>query len=156
MNLKLKEKTIALDFTLPKDDGSSFSLSSLRGKKVVIYFYPKDDTSGCAIEAKDFSENIHEFNALNCEIYGISKDDIASHQKFISKYCLAFPLLSDTSSNVCEKYGVYVEKSMFGKKYMGIQRTTFLINELGVIDKVWPNVKILGHVNEILKTIKNI
>ena len=142
------------NFTLPSDQGEDISISSLCGQNVVIYFYPKDDTPGCTIEAKDFSCSIDEFKKLNTIVIGISKDDLKRHEKFRSKYNLEHILLSDVSGEVCESFGCWVEKSMYGKKYMGIARKTFLVDKNGVIQKIWPAVKIEGHINEVLASIK--
>ena len=142
-------------FCLASDEGE-ISLSELKGKNVVLYFYPKDDTPGCTIEAQDFTKKAAEFEKQDCVILGISKDSVKSHCNFISKYNLAFNLLSDPQSETCEKYGVIKEKSMFGKKYMGIDRSTFLINKMGKIAKVWNSVKVNGHVEEVLEALAKI
>ena len=153
MTITIKEGIKAPDFTLPANNNDLVSLSKFMGMKVVLYFYPKDDTPGCTLEAKDFMDHLKDFAKLNTVILGISKDDLKSHNKFVEKYCLPFTLLSDADNNVCENYGVYVEKSMYGKKYMGIERTTFLIDENGKIMKIWNKVKVEEHVKEVLKTI---
>lgn len=145
----------APDFTLPGDGGKTISLKDLKGKNVVLYFYPKDDTPGCTIEAKDFRDHLKEFEKLNTVILGASKDSVDSHEKFRAKYCLPFPLLSDTGT-LCEDYGVWGEKSMYGKTYMGIERATFLIDGGGVIRNVWRKVKVDGHVKEVLEAVKSI
>lgn len=150
----LTEGNAAPSFTLPTDEGNSLSLQDLQGKKVVLYFYPKDDTPGCTKEAKDFAEHQEEFTAHNTIILGISKDDSKSHQKFKTKYCLPFTLLSDTEGSACLAYGVWVEKSMYGKKYMGIERSTFLIDETGILQKIWRKVSVTEHVSEVLNAIK--
>lgn len=139
----------APDFTLPTDSGNSVTLSSLRGKKVVLYFYPKDDTPGCTTQACNFRDSISNIRSNNASVLGISKDDVQSHKKFKEKYGLNFPLLSDESGQVCEEYGVWAEKSMYGRTYMGIERTTFLIDENGVIARIWNKVSVPGHVDEI-------
>lgn len=141
----------APDFTLPTDSGGTVSLSELKGKNVVLYFYPKDDTPGCTVEAKDFRDNIEAFKKADTVVLGISKDSVKSHDKFKEKHCLPFGLISDETGSMCEDYGVWVEKSMYGKKYMGIERTTFLIDKQGKIAKVWPKVKVEGHVAEVLQ-----
>ncbi|MBM3589933.1 MAG: peroxiredoxin [Alphaproteobacteria bacterium] len=141
-------------FSLPSDEGNEFNLVELKGKFVVIYFYPKDDTPGCTIEAQDFSKKISEFEKLDCVVVGISKDSVASHCKFIEKYKLSIPLLADESGDVCCSYGVIQEKSMFGKKYFGINRSTFLIDKLGKILETWSSVKVKGHVDEVLKSLE--
>ena len=147
----LKEGQEAPNFVLPTNLNKEISLTDLAGKKVVLYFYPKDSTPGCTLEARDFQSLKNEFEKNNAVILGVSKDSIKSHNKFAEKECLAFPLLSDETGAVCEKYGVWVEKSMYGKKYMGIARTTFLINENGIIAKIWPNVSVNNHAKEVLK-----
>ncbi len=144
----------APDFTLAVDGGGSISLSALKGKNVVVYFYPKDDTPGCTIEAKDFRDHMAEFTAANTAIIGISKDSVKSHEKFKEKYCLPFTLASDETGKTCEDYGVWVEKSMYGKKYMGIDRTTLLIGPDGVIKRVWNKVKVDGHVAQVLGEVQ--
>jgi peroxiredoxin Q/BCP len=147
----------APDFTLPVDGGAEIKLSSFKGKKnVVIYFYPKDDTPGCTIEAKDFRDAMPDFEKGNTVIIGISKDSITKHNSFKEKYCLPFTLASDAESDVCERYGQWVEKSMYGKKYMGINRASFLIDKQGVIAQVWPKVKIEGHAQEVLKAARDL
>lgn len=143
----------APDFTLKIDDGSDFKLSDHLGQKIVVYFYPKDDTPGCTTEACDFRESIAQFNRLNSRVIGISKDSIATHKKFKEKYDLNFPLGADEDGTVCEMYGVWVEKSMFGKKYFGIKRSTFLINEQGLVTHIWPNVSVSSHIKDILAAI---
>jgi thioredoxin-dependent peroxiredoxin len=150
----LKESDIAPNFTLPTTPHQKLELASLRGKNVVLYFYPKDDTPGCTLESKDFAAAHDDFAELNTVIIGVSKDSIKSHDKFKDKYCLPFQLVSDETGNVCEQYGVWVEKSMYGKKYMGIERTTFLIGADGKIAKIWPKVKVEGHVKEVIKAVR--
>lgn len=146
----------APDFTVPNDEGKNISLSSLKGKNIVLYFYPKDDTPGCTMESKDFRDHMDAFTAANTVIFGISKDSVQSHVKFREKYCLPFALLSDEEGKVCEAYGVWVEKSMYGKKYMGIERSTFLIDASGNIARAWRKVKVEGHVSEVLEAAKGI
>lgn len=138
-------------FSLPADDGTTLSLSSCKGKKLVLYFYPKDDTPGCTLESRDFAQRMEAFSQKNTVILGVSRDSIKSHTKFKEKYCLPFLLLSDTDGDMCEAYGVWVEKSMYGKKYMGIERTTFLIDPSGKIARVWNKVKVDGHAEEVLQ-----
>src|SRR6185437_11521894 len=142
------------DFTLPTDSGGIVTLSKLRGKKVVLYFYPKDDTSGCTKEACGFRDAIPDFSKIAATVIGVSRDSVKSHDKFKEKYGLPFILASDEGGEVCERYGVWVEKSMYGRKYMGIERTTVLIDEKGVIRGLWPKVKIDGHVDEVLAAAK--
>ena len=142
----------APDFTLPTDGDDSVTLASFKGKKnVVLYFYPKDDTPGCTIEAKDFAALTPKFAKADTVIIGLSKDPVKSHDKFKAKYCLPFTLASDAEDEVCENYGVWVEKSMYGKTYMGINRATFLIDKKGVIAKIWPKVQVDGHAAEVLE-----
>jgi peroxiredoxin Q/BCP len=150
--MSLKVGDAAPDFTLPTDGGGSVTLSKLRGKKVILYFYPKDDTSGCTKEACGFRDAEPDLSTLAAVVIGVSKDSVASHDKFKQKYNLPFILASDEKSDVCERYGVWKEKSMYGRKYMGIERTTFLIDEAGKIRAAWNKVKIPGHVDEVLKT----
>ncbi|MFN4282219.1 MAG: thioredoxin-dependent thiol peroxidase [Alphaproteobacteria bacterium] len=144
----------APDFTMPTDDGSEIMLSALRGKKVVLYFYPKDDTPGCTIEACSFRDNLPDFKGVNAEIIGVSRDDTASHQRFRDKFGLNFTLASDTTGKVTEDYGVWGEKSMYGKTFMGITRSTFLIDENGKIAHIWPKVSVDGHSAEVMAAIK--
>jgi thioredoxin-dependent peroxiredoxin len=154
MAKSLQQGDSAPDFTLPGDGGSTISLKGLRGKKVVLYFYPKDDTSGCTLEAKNFNDSKAAFAKAGAEIIGVSADSVASHDKFKKKYGLDFALASDESKAMLEAYGVWVEKSMYGKKYMGIERSTFLIGADGKIAAVWFKVKVPGHVDEVLKAAK--
>jgi peroxiredoxin Q/BCP len=141
----------APSFTLPADGGGKVSLKDLKGKTVVLYFYPKDDTSGCTAEACAFRDALPDFSKVKAEIIGISRDPVKSHDKFKAKYDLPFPLASDEDGKVCEAYGTWVEKSMYGRKYMGIERSTFLIDGKGVIRNVWRKVKVPGHADEVLK-----
>lgn len=140
---------IAPDFTLPTDQGFDMTLSDFRGKKVVLYFYPKDDTPGCTKESCNFNDALPAFETLNAQILGISKCGIEKHKKFSNKYALSFPLFSDKRGDICEQYKTWKEKSMYGKKYMGIERSTFLIDEEGKIEKIWRRVKVPGHVDEV-------
>lgn len=139
----------APDFALPATGGGTASLSALRGKKVVVYFYPKDDTPGCTQESCDFRDSFARLAGQGVAVIGISRDSVASHEKFRDKYALNFPLASDEKGEVTQAYGVWVEKSMYGKKYMGIDRATFLIGEDGKILRVWRKVKVGGHVDEV-------
>jgi thioredoxin-dependent peroxiredoxin len=148
MSLKVGDK--APDFTLPTDGGGKVSLKDLKGKKLVLYFYPKDDTPGCTTEACGFRDALPDFSKVKAAIVGISKDSAASHDKFKTKFKLPFPLASDEDGKVCEAYGTWVEKSMYGKTYMGIERSTFLIDETGVIRNIWRKVKADGHAAEVL------
>ncbi len=145
---------IAPSFSLPCDDGTEIDLSELRGKNVVLYFYPKDDTPGCTIEAQDFTKNIKKFEKLDTVVLGVSKDSIKSHCQFIDKYNINFHLISDEEGELCSKYEVLKEKSMFGKKYLGIDRSTFIIDKKGNIAKIWNSVKVNGHVDEVLKVLE--
>lgn len=142
--------TPAPDFTLPASDGSTVTLSALRGQHVVLYFYPKDDTPGCTIEACSFRDNWHTLEQRGVRVLGISRDSVESHQKFAAKFGLPFTLLSDEGGEVTEKYGVWGEKSMYGKTYTGIFRVTFAIGPDGVIEHVWEKVKPEGHATEVL------
>jgi len=135
----------APDFTLPSDAGGDVRLSALRGKKVVLYFYPKDDTPGCTIQACDFRDATPAFEKLDAVVLGVSADSVGSHAKFRSKFGLTFPLLADEDHAVCEAYGVWKERSMYGRKFMGIERSTFLIDPKGTVAEVWRNVKPKGH-----------
>jgi thioredoxin-dependent peroxiredoxin len=140
-------------FSLPCDQGEDINIDNFRGKKIVIYFYPKDDTPGCTIEAKDFSCSLDEFKDMNTVIIGISRDPVKKHEKFRAKYDLKHILLADEETKVCELFGCWVEKSMYGKKYMGIARKTFLIDTKGIINRIWPAVKIPGHVEDVKKAL---
>ena len=139
---------------MPADGGSTVSLKDLRGKIVVLYLYPKDDTSGCTKEAIGFSERAAEFEAAGAVVLGLSKDSVASHDKFVAKHGLAVTLLSDETGETVEAYGAWVEKSMYGKKYMGIDRSTFLIDRDGVLRRAWRKVKVPGHVDEVLAAVR--
>lgn len=143
----------APDFTLPTDNDGEIKLSNFLGQNVILYFYPKDDTPGCTKESCAFNENLPAFNDLDIKIIGISKCSVKKHNKFKEKYNLQFPLASDENNTVCEQYGVWVEKSMYGKKYMGIERTTFLIDADGIIKNIWSKVKVNGHIEDILGTL---
>ncbi|MFQ6552446.1 thioredoxin-dependent thiol peroxidase [Aestuariibius insulae] len=144
----------APDFTLPRDGGEEVSLSDFRGQKVVLYFYPKDDTSGCTKQAIAFSEHLGEFEAAGAVILGVSKDSVKKHDKFRDKHGLKVALLSDEESDVCERYGVWKEKSMYGKTYMGIERSTFLIDAEGVLSEEWRKVKVSEHAEAVLEAVK--
>jgi peroxiredoxin Q/BCP len=145
---------IAPDFDLPTDGGGRVSLSALKGQQVVLYFYPKDDTSGCTTEAKGFTEAAADFKAAGAVVIGVSKDSVASHDKFKAKYDLDLTLGADVEGAVLEAYGVWVEKSMYGRQYMGIERATFLIDGAGQVAKVWHKVKVPGHAAEVLAAVK--
>jgi peroxiredoxin Q/BCP len=141
---------IAPDFTLPTDGGGELTLSRMRGKQVVLYFYPKDDTSGCTKEACDFREKIQEFEKAGVVVLGLSPDSVQRHDKFKAKYDLPFSLIADEEKISLEAYGVWVEKSMYGRKYMGVERSTFLIDTEGRIKASWRKVKVPGHVDAVL------
>lgn len=141
-------------FTLPRDGGGEVSLSDFAGKKVVLYFYPKDDTPGCTKEAIGFTDMVAEFDAAGTIILGVSKDSIKKHDKFVAKHDLKIALLSDEEGDVCERYGTWVEKSMYGKTYMGIERATYLIGADGKIAEVWRKVKVPGHVEAVLEAAR--
>ncbi|MEP3113734.1 thioredoxin-dependent thiol peroxidase [Nisaea sp.] len=146
----------APDFNMATDGGGSVSLKDLKGKKVVLYFYPKDDTPGCTKEACAFRDAMPDFSGIDAEIIGVSKDPVAKHDKFKTKYDLPFMLASDEESDVCERFGVWVEKNMYGKKYMGIERTTFLIDGNGVVRHVWRKVKVPRHAEAVLEVAKGV
>jgi peroxiredoxin Q/BCP len=150
----MKEKELAPNFKIPSSNNEEFELKKNKNKFLIIYFYPRDNTPGCTDETKDFSKLYKEFKKLNCEIIGISKDSIESHKKFISKFKIPFQLLSDEKIIVLKKYGAWGEKSMYGKKFMGIKRTTVLINPKGKITKIWSNVKVKDHAKEVLNCLK--
>lgn len=144
------------NFDLPATMTGSVSRAAMKGKVYVLYFYPKDDTSGCTAESCDFRDNIAAFKMLGAAVAGISKDNLKSHEKFSKKYNLNFPLISDENGTMCEAFGVWVEKSMYGRKYMGIERSTFLIDAKGVVRNVWRKVSVPGHVAEVAKAIKEL
>ncbi|MDJ0629057.1 MAG: peroxiredoxin [Rhodobacter sp.] len=144
----------APDFTLPRDGGGELTLSALRPKSVVLYFYPKDDTPGCTKEAQGFTEHLAAFDAAGAVVIGVSKDSVAKHDKFVAKYDLGVILVSDADGDVCERYGTWVEKSMYGKKYMGIERSTFVIDGDGMVRHAWRKVKVPGHVDAVLEAVR--
>ena len=152
----LKINTKAPDFTLTSTNKTDYSLKKTSGKYMVIYFYPKDDTPGCTIEANDFNKLLPQFKKLNCEVFGISKDNLKSHDKFKEKYKLKFDLLSDEELTVLKKFKVWGKKKFMGREFMGILRTTFLIDKKGKILKIWENVKVKDHAKEVLETLKEI
>lgn len=143
-------------FSIKTDGGGKISLSELKGKNVVLYFYPKDDTSGCTAEACGFRDKLPAFKKLDAVVIGVSRDSVESHDKFKKKYDINFALGSDDTGKVTEAYGVWVEKNMYGRKYMGIERATFLIDGKGIIRNVWRKVKVAGHVEEVAKAIKQL
>ena len=152
----LKINTKAPNFILPSTSKEKYSLKDSFGKYVVIYFYPKDDTPGCTIETNDFNKFLSKFKKLECQVYGISKDNLKSHNKFRDKYKIKFNLLADEELKVLKKYKVWGKKKFMGREFMGIIRTTFLIDKLGEIIKIWENVKVKDHAKEVLETLKNI
>ena len=146
----ISEGQTAPDFTLPRDGGGSVTLSGFRPGKVVLYFYPKDDTPGCTLEAQDFNARLAEFAAAGTTVIGLSKDSVKSHDKFCRKHGLGIILASDETGNVSDEYGVWGEKSMYGRTYMGIERTTVLIDGAGRVARVWNKVGVKGHADEVL------
>jgi thioredoxin-dependent peroxiredoxin len=152
--MSLQAGDLAPDFSMPTVDGGNISLRDLRGRKVVLYFYPKDDTPGCTREACSFRDNLPDFSKLNAEIVGVSRDDGDSHRKFRDKYSLNFILASDSDGSVVNDYGVWKEKQNYGKTYMGIERTTFLIDENGKVEHIWPRVQVDGHSDQIMAALK--
>ena len=153
MAVKIGER--APDFSMETGDGK-ISLKSLKGKNVVLYFYPKDDTPGCTKEACAFRDSLPDFSKVKAAVIGVSKDSLESHRKFKTKYKLPFPLGSDTDGKVCKAYGVWKKKSMYGREYMGIERSTFLIDKTGVVRKIWRKVKVPGHAEEVLEAISEL
>jgi peroxiredoxin Q/BCP len=154
MSLEVGDK--APSFNLPTDGGDNISLKDLKGETVVLYFYPKDDTPGCTKEACAFRDALSDFSKVKAKVIGVSKDPVKKHDKFKEKYDLTFPLASDEDGAVCEAYGAWVEKSMYGRKYMGIDRSTFLIDGKGIIRAIWRKVKVPGHVDEVLKAAQEL
>ncbi|GIV15546.1 MAG: putative peroxiredoxin bcp [Armatimonadota bacterium] len=154
--MSVTEGQPAPDFALPATDGSTVRLSDLRGKKVVLYFYPKDDTPGCTKEACSFRDNLGALQSMGVVVLGVSADSVVSHQKFAQKYGLNFPLLADEGAQVATLYGVWKEKKQYGRTYMGIERTTFLIDEEGVVRRVFPKVKVDGHVEEVIEAVRSL
>ena len=154
MSVKPGDK--APDFTLATDGAGKVTLSKLKGKKVILYFYPKDDTSGCTAEACGFRDSLPKFGRTDAAVIGISRDSVASHDRFKKKYDLPFTLTSDEEGKVCETYGTWVEKSMYGRKYMGIERATFLVDPKGIVRNVWRKVKVPGHVDEVLEAVRSL
>lgn len=152
----LKPGQKAPDFKLPTDTGETFQLSKHKGHPVVVYFYPKDDTSGCTAEARDFSAAEKDFSDLGVTLIGISPDSVASHQKFKDKHGFSVPLAADEDKKVIERYGVWVEKSMYGRKYMGVERATFLIDDKGKISEIWRKVRVTGHIKKVLTAAKDL
>ena len=154
--MSVEEGKQAPDFTAATDGGKKLKLSELRGKPVVLYFYPKDDTPGCTAEACGFRDSLPDFGKLKAQVIGVSKDTADKHDKFKKKYGLNFPLVSDEDGKICEKYGTWIEKSLYGRKYMGIDRATFLIDGTGTVRKIWRKVKVPGHVEAVLEAAKGL
>lgn len=146
----------APDFTLPRDGGGDVTLSALKGNPVIVYFYPKDNTPGCTTEAIDFTARQQEFADLGCTVLGISKDSVKKHDNFRDKHNLSVTLLSDADSDVCERFGVWQEKKMYGKTFLGIVRATFLIAADGTVARVWPKVKVNGHADDVLEALREL
>lgn len=144
----------APEVSLPRDGGETVTLTDIKPKAVVLYFYPKDDTPGCTKEAIAFTALREEFEASGAIVFGISKDPVKKHDKFVAKYELQIPLLSDEDGDVCERYGTWVEKNMYGKKYMGIERTTVLIDGTGILAQIWRKVKVPGHAEAVLDAVR--
>lgn len=151
----IEEGNKAPDFKLQNQDGKSVSLKDYKGKNIILYFYPKDDTSGCTAEACAFRDDFPMFENTDAVILGVSPDSVQSHKKFAEKYNLPFNLLSDESKEVCEKYGVWQEKSMYGRKYMGVVRTTYVIDKEGRVKKLFKNVKVKDHNKEVMEALEN-
>jgi peroxiredoxin Q/BCP len=152
----VNEGDLVPDVKLVAMDGRTISPLDFKGNKLVLYFYPKDDTSGCTREAQDFSALAADFEKAGTWLLGVSKDDSASHGKFTEKYELKVPLASDPDGSVCEAFGVWVEKSMYGRKYLGIERATFLVDRTGVVNRVWRKVKVPGHAEEVLEAAREL
>lgn len=146
----------APDFTLPTDDGGDVTLGALRGGPVILYFYPKDNTPGCTAEACDFRDSIADFSGAGATVVGISKDSVKRHDNFKAKYALPFTLASDADADACETYGVWKQKKLYGRTFMGIERSTFLIDADGIVRKVWRKVRVPGHVAEVLEAAKSL
>lgn len=151
--MSLTVHTSAPDFTAPTDSGASVSLSDYKGKRVVLYFYPKDNTSGCTQQACDFRDNMERLTSKGVTVIGVSPDNVKSHGKFKQNFDLNFVLVSDEDKSICTQYGVWVEKSMYGRKYMGVERTTFILDEQGIITHVFPKVKVPGHVEAVISAL---
>jgi peroxiredoxin Q/BCP len=154
MSLAIGDK--APDFTLPTSGNGTVSLAALKGRKVILYFYPKDDTPGCTKEACSFRDALPDFEGADAVVIGVSKDSVASHDKFRSKYALPFMLASDKDGDTAERYGAWIEKSMYGRKYMGLDRSTFLIDGEGRLRGIWRGVRVPGHVDEVLEAARRL
>ena len=153
MTTELKVGGKAPEFRLPTDEGKGLALSEFRGKKVILYFYPKDNTPGCTRESCAFRDGLAQLKRKGAVVLGVSPDSVSSHQKFKKDHGLNFPLISDAEKKLAQSYGVWKEKSLYGRKYMGIERTTFLIDEQGNIEKIWPKVQVDGHFEEVLSSL---
>jgi len=151
--MAVKEGDRAPDFSMETDEGGKVSLKSLKGKTVVLYFYPKDDTPGCTKEACAFRDNLPDFSKVKAAVIGVSKDSVETHRKFKKKYGITFPLASDADGKVCKAYGVWKKKSLYGREFMGIERSTFLIDAKGVVRKIWRKVKVDGHAEDVLEAV---
>jgi peroxiredoxin Q/BCP len=154
--MSVSEGKKAPAFNMPTDGGGRVSLKDLKGRNVVLYFYPKDDTPGCTKEACGFRDALPDFAKVDAVVIGVSKDSVARHDKFKARYDLPFTLASDEDGTVCDKYGTWVEKSLYGRKYMGIERATFLIDATGTVRRIWHKVKVAGHVDDVLATLKSL
>ena len=152
--MSVKEGGKAPAFSMPTDGGGKIALKDLKGHPVILYFYPKDSTPGCTTEACDFRDLTPDFSRIDADIVGVSKDSVKRHDNFKAKYELPFALASDDDGDVCERYGVWVEKSMCGRKFMGIERATFLIDAKGVVRRIWRKVKVKGHAEDVLEAVK--
>lgn len=152
--MPLAEGDPAPDFTMPTDGGGTVSLAGLRGERLVLYFYPKDDTPGCTKEACAFADAMPDFSALGVRIVGVSKDPVGRHDRFKAKYGLPFTLASDADGSVCEAFGVWVQKKLYGREYMGIERATFLIDAGGTVERIWRKVKVPGHAEAVLDAVR--
>ncbi|MFL0252546.1 thioredoxin-dependent thiol peroxidase [Clostridium neuense] len=152
--MEIKEGSLAPEFSLTGSDGKEHKLSDYRGKKVILYFYPKDNTAGCSKEACSFRDNIKIVTDLNAVVLGVSRDSLKSHDRFIEKFNLPFVLLADEDEKVCRLYDVIKEKNMYGRKYMGIERSTFIIDEEGILKKAFRKVKISGHIEQVIESLK--
>ncbi|MGB0573105.1 MAG: thioredoxin-dependent thiol peroxidase [Alphaproteobacteria bacterium] len=152
--MSVKEGGKAPAFSMPTDGGGNIALKDFKGRPVIVYFYPKDSTPGCTTEACDFRDLTPDFSKIDAEIIGISKDSVKRHDNFKAKHDLPFSLASDEDGDVCERYGVWVEKNMYGRKFMGIERATFLIDAKGVVRKIWRKVKVKGHADDVLNAAK--
>jgi thioredoxin-dependent peroxiredoxin len=156
MGMTIEMGGAAPDFTLSSDGGGTLSLIEMQGRIAVLFFYPKDDTTGCTLEAKDFSDRVPEFAKIGAAVVGISPDSVKSHDKFKVKHGLAVTLLSDETKEMLQTYGLWVEKSMYGRKYMGVDRTTLLLDASGKVAQVWNKVKVPGHAQEVLEAARRL